>query len=325
MVGNGWINPSTVLTGITQGFPLLNGVGFVLRAHTPVVDGGTSSKFTWKASVQYDVAPDSLLYATYETGYRAGGFQLAESYPTYKPEFLDAASIGSKNRFLDGRLQVNGEIFWWKYKDQQINFFTLSPQGTLVSSTQNVGSSTNKGLDIDVIFAATDNTRLSARYNYLKATYDDLHFITAPPRQFRLPVHVHRWHRWRRSGKGLRLLGQAGDVRAGAHLQRRHRADLPDGRLRPRRLGALHLARRAVELDRVRRARADSLLLGHRCLAHAACAGRPLVGERLRAQPRGRTAPPVGPDARHRCGHGVLRRGRDLRTARAGRILTPRV
>ena len=182
MVGNGWINPSTVLTGNTQGFPLLNGVGFVLRAHTPVADGGTNSKFTWKASVQYDVAPESLLYATYETGYRAGGFQLAESFPTYKPEFLDAASIGSKNRFLDGRLQVNGEIFWWKYKDQQINFFTLSPQGTLVSSTQNVGASTNKGLDIDLIFAATDNTRLSARYNYLKATYDELHFITAPPR-----------------------------------------------------------------------------------------------------------------------------------------------
>jgi iron complex outermembrane receptor protein len=75
MVSNGWDNPSTVLTGNTQGFPLLNGVGFVLRAHTPVVDGGTNSKFTWKTSVQFDVAPESLLYATYETGYRAGGFQ----------------------------------------------------------------------------------------------------------------------------------------------------------------------------------------------------------------------------------------------------------
>ncbi|MFO1400772.1 MAG: TonB-dependent receptor [Steroidobacteraceae bacterium] len=180
--GNGWINPNTVLSGGPQGFPLLNGVGFVLRTHVPLVDGGTNSKATWKASVQYDVAPDSLLYATYETGYRAGGFQLAESYPTYNPEYLDAASIGSKNRFLDGRLQVNGELFWWKYKDQQINYFTLSPQGTLVSSTQNVGKSTSKGFDIDVIYAATQNTRLTARYNYLNATYDDLHFLTAAPR-----------------------------------------------------------------------------------------------------------------------------------------------
>jgi iron complex outermembrane receptor protein len=182
MVNGGWINPNIVLNGGTQGFPLLNGVGFVLRSHTVVVDGGTNSKLTWKASVQYDVAPESLLYATYETGYRAGGFQLAESYPTYNPEYLNAASVGSKNRFLDGRLQVNGEIFWWKYKDQQINYFTLSPQGTLVSSTQNVGSSTNKGLDIDILFALTQNTRLSARYNYLSATYDDLKFKTAAPR-----------------------------------------------------------------------------------------------------------------------------------------------
>jgi len=182
MLGNGWINPNTVLTGATQGFPLLNGVGFVLRTHVPEVNSGTNSKVTWKASVQYDVAAESLLYATYETGYRAGGFQLAESFPTYRPEYLDAASIGSKNRFLDGRLQVNGEVFLWKYKDQQINYFTLSPQGTLVSSTQNVGRSTSKGFDIDVVYAATRNTRLSLRYNYLDATYDDLHFVTAPPR-----------------------------------------------------------------------------------------------------------------------------------------------
>jgi iron complex outermembrane receptor protein len=182
MVNNGWINPNTVLTGGPQGFPLLNGVGFVVRSHTPVVNSGTNTKVTWKASVQFDLAPESLLYATYETGYRAGGFQLAESFPTYKPEFINAASIGSKNRFLDGRLQINGEAFWWKYKDQQINYFTLSPQGTLVSSTQNVGKSTSKGVDIDVQYAPVRNTRLSLRFNYLDATYDDLHFITAPPR-----------------------------------------------------------------------------------------------------------------------------------------------
>ena len=189
MQNNNWINPNTVLNGGAQGFPLLNSVGFVLRTHVPVVDSGTNSKLTWKASVQYDLAPESLLYATYETGYRAGGFQLAESFPTYKPEFLNAASVGSKNRFLDDRLQVNGELFLWKYKDQQINYFTLSPEGTLVSSTQNVGKSTSKGFDIDVIYAATRNTRLSLRYNYLDARYDDLHFVTAPPRDnFGCPV-----------------------------------------------------------------------------------------------------------------------------------------
>lgn len=182
LTANGWINPNTVVTGGPQGFPLQNGVGFIIRTHVPVVDGGTNSKVTWKGSVQFDVADDSLLYATYETGYRAGGFQLSEGYTTYKPEYLDAVSVGSKNRFLDGRLQVNGEIFLWKYKDQQINYFTLSPDGTLVSSTQNIGKSTSKGLDIEVVYAATRNTRLSARYNYLNATYDDLHFITAAPR-----------------------------------------------------------------------------------------------------------------------------------------------
>ena len=182
LTANGWINPATVYTGLNQVFPLLNRKGVVQHATTSVIDGGSSSRVTWKASVQYDVAPESLLYFTYETGYRGGGFQLADGTPRYKPEFLDAASIGSKNRFLGDRLQVNAEVFWWKYKDQQINYFTLSPAGTLVNSTQNVGRSTNKGVDVDLLFAATANTQLSARVSYLSATYDDLHFVTAAPR-----------------------------------------------------------------------------------------------------------------------------------------------
>lgn len=183
LVDNGWITqPGSLVSNGSQFMPLLNGKGTIQYVDNPVNVAGGFSHVTWKTSLQYDVAPQSLLYLTYETGYRAGGFQLAQGYTSFQPEYLNALSLGSKNRFFDERLQVNAEAFFWKYENQQINYFTLSPQNTLVNTTQNVGHSTSKGLDLDSELAATRLTKLTLRLNYLDATYDDLHFITAAPR-----------------------------------------------------------------------------------------------------------------------------------------------
>jgi len=38
----------------------------------------------------------------------------------YDPEEIKAWTLGSKNRFLDQRLQLNAEVFYWDYTDQQI-------------------------------------------------------------------------------------------------------------------------------------------------------------------------------------------------------------
>jgi iron complex outermembrane receptor protein len=77
------------------------------------------SKTTWRAAAEYDLAPDSLLYASVETGFKAGGFFATLDNPVYAPETIVAYTIGSKNRLFDNRLQLNAELFYWKYTDQQ--------------------------------------------------------------------------------------------------------------------------------------------------------------------------------------------------------------
>jgi len=137
----------------------------------------SSSKVTWRVSYEQDILTDSLFYASFETGYRTGGLE-----PTggrYDPEFLDAYTIGMKNRLLDGSLQINAELFYWDYTDQQISYFTVGATGALENSTQNVGAATNQGVDVDVIWAAADNTLISGKLQYLDNSYDDLHFTTA--------------------------------------------------------------------------------------------------------------------------------------------------
>lgn len=179
---NGWISSTTTDQANMQILPLLNGMGVIQKTYNPVIDSGTYSRPTWKISAEYDAGPASLLYATVETGYRAGGFQLAEGKSRYNPEFITAYSIGSKNRFLGNKVQFNVEAFLWKYKDQQITYFTVDTSGTLINSNENAGKATIKGVDADLIVKPARGTTLNAKVQYLDAKYDDLHLYTASPR-----------------------------------------------------------------------------------------------------------------------------------------------
>ncbi len=77
----------------------------------------------------------TLVYASYSRGYKAGGAnppgpntsptnsQFAESnHPlTFRPEFVNAFELGSKNTLLDGALTFNGDVFYYDYTDYQIS------------------------------------------------------------------------------------------------------------------------------------------------------------------------------------------------------------
>lgn len=179
---NGWIASTSTDQAGYQVFPLLNGVGAILKTYNPVVDTRNYSRVTWKASAEYDVGDNSLLYATVESGYRAGGLQMTESKTSYLPEFITAYTIGSKNRFFDNHVQLNLEGFIWKYRDQQITYFTVDTSGTLISSNENAGRSTIKGVDADLVVKPMRGLTLNAKVQYLDAKYNDLHLYTAAPR-----------------------------------------------------------------------------------------------------------------------------------------------
>ena len=152
---------------------------FVLRS--PIVIDSTlkNDKFTYRLAAQYDITPRNMVYVSYETGYHAGGFSFARGVETYRPETIDAFTLGSKNRFLDNTLQVNLEAFLWKYKDQQFSQFgyDLGTPPATVFLTRNIGDSTIKGFDVDVDFQPTHNTLLSATVQYLDGQYDSFTYF----------------------------------------------------------------------------------------------------------------------------------------------------
>ncbi len=152
---------------------------FVLRSPIAINSGLQNEKLTYRLAAQYDFTPRSMVYASYETGYHAGGFSFARGVETFRPESIRAYTIGTKNRFLGNKLQVNVEAFLWKYKDQQFTQFgfDLGNPPSTVFLTRNIGNSTIKGIDVDVELLVTKNTLLSANVQYLDTKYDSFTYF----------------------------------------------------------------------------------------------------------------------------------------------------
>ncbi len=140
---------------------------------------------TWRVGAEYDLTSASLLYAAVETGFKAGGFFFSHDDPTYQPEKITAYSIGSKNRFLDNRLQLNAELFYWIYKNQQVSHISLDSTGTVIFATDNVGQAKMKGFELEAQYLLLANTLISADAQYLDAVYDSYSYLYpnlgAPP------------------------------------------------------------------------------------------------------------------------------------------------
>ena len=136
------------------------------------------SETNYRLGLEYDVSDDSMLYAVVASGFKAGGFFASlPSDNAYEPEELTAYTIGSKNRFLDDRLQVNAEAFYWDYTNKQETFLGDVPGFGSVLQTRNAGEVTLKGLELSIVGQLTENDLLSLYVEYVDSEYDTFKYI----------------------------------------------------------------------------------------------------------------------------------------------------
>ena len=131
-------------------------------------DGSSASdKVTWLLGVDYEATPENLLYAKVSTGYKAGGFT---GVSQYQPESVTSYEVGTKNRFLDGRLQLNLAAFYSDFTDQQINQY-VAVNGVSQAVTTNAGASRVYGLEANLSAVIGPIGRFDIAANYLNARY----------------------------------------------------------------------------------------------------------------------------------------------------------
>jgi iron complex outermembrane recepter protein len=136
----------------------------------------TWTKVTGTGRVAFDITPQNMIYASYSTGYQAGGYGYG-STPKFQPETNNAYEIGSKNRFLNDRLQLNAELYHYDDKGHVVNIFRLlnpgTPQQAFDLSLVNVGHIRYQGVSLDLQWAASAADRVRVGWSYIDGKYVD--------------------------------------------------------------------------------------------------------------------------------------------------------
>jgi iron complex outermembrane receptor protein len=81
-----------------------------------------------------------------------------------------AYTAGFKSRFLDDRLQVNDEIFYYDYSDLLVQSFNFN---TFLLTTFNAEKAGIYGNQLDILFLPVEEGRLNLSVGYLHAEYDE--------------------------------------------------------------------------------------------------------------------------------------------------------
>jgi iron complex outermembrane receptor protein len=115
---------------------LVKGYGYPISGIVDQKWGELTGRAALNWSPKLDFTDQTLVYGSFSHGYKAGGANppgaillrfvatdvASPIHPlTFKPEFIDAYELGTKNTLLDGALTLNGDVFYYDYKSYQIS------------------------------------------------------------------------------------------------------------------------------------------------------------------------------------------------------------
>ena len=137
-------------------------------------------------SLTYKPMRDVMFYGAFKTGYKSGGFSnggiysLAVPNPpsafTFNPETTHGFEVGVKSTVLDNQLRLNFNLYTYKYKNLQIDFFDSSK----VAFQTLTADATTKGAELEFEYAPRSlaGLNLHGNLNYNEAKY--VNFPAAP-------------------------------------------------------------------------------------------------------------------------------------------------
>lgn len=181
--------PPERITSPDQGHPFANQPGDVWYN---VVQGNQNEKpISPKFGLSWQMTPTDLFYATYSTGYRAGGVNqpapptncqralealgITGTPVAFKSDKVASYEVGAKNRV--GPVQINSSVYYIKWMNPQIGQ-RLTECGH--AYVDNAGSAASKGFDTQVVANAGPFV-LQGSIAYTDARYTEDVFLNTPP------------------------------------------------------------------------------------------------------------------------------------------------
>ena len=150
----------------------------------PVALGGLPYEFhkrydnvDYKVGLEKDLLPKLMVYGHIQTGYQPGTFNELPNTAAFnnevKASHLRAYTAGFKSRWLNDRLQINNEIYFYDYRDLLIQSYNIAAAYNLIFNARKVEI---KGSQLDVLARVFKQDELNLTVGYSHARNKD--FIT---------------------------------------------------------------------------------------------------------------------------------------------------
>lgn len=148
---------------------------------TPITfeDEKSFNNFSPSVRLEWSVAEDTLLYASYSEGFKSGVFLTGQTTPVLDPEIVDAYEIGMKSTFADRQFLLNASAFMYDYTDLQQGRSVPAGTNGFTLIYENAASAEIQGFELEFSWLPTDFLRFDGSATYLDAVFED--YVTTDP------------------------------------------------------------------------------------------------------------------------------------------------
>ena len=141
----------------------------------------SNSLWGGKVALEYSQRTGALAYASVSRGYKAGGFNTDGSLDTdlreFDEEYLIEYELGYKTLMLNNNVALQIALFYDDRQDQQVksSLVRVRPDNSteFIDFFGNAAEGTNRGLEVDLQWSATDSVILGASAGWLDAKFDN--------------------------------------------------------------------------------------------------------------------------------------------------------
>ena len=143
--------------------------------------------WTGTAGVQWEPSHDTMAYARYSRGYKAGGFNVGISttlgaFPYTGAEHANSYEIGLKKN-IGRTFQANVAVYYLDYQDFQAPLTIVDTSGGIAQSQGvflNVPKAVSYGVELETTWSPIDHLALTLTYAYNDAHITDLKGVVDP-------------------------------------------------------------------------------------------------------------------------------------------------
>jgi iron complex outermembrane receptor protein len=126
-----------------------------------------------KLGLTWSFSDTSSIALTYQEGYRSGGTSISYfggEVSQFDPEYTRTVELASRNRGFDERLTLNANVFYTRWRDQQV---TIGDGTSFYTTTENAGRSHLYGLEVESVVALPANLEVFVSVGLLDTEFDE--------------------------------------------------------------------------------------------------------------------------------------------------------